>query len=943
MSANKISRHYQFSLRPIAAAVSTALVAPATAIAQDEDTMPAQLEEVLVTATKFETNLQKVPSSVQAIPEAMLKEIGALNAEDYARFIPNVSWLNFNTGGNNQVIFRGVHTSTGAFTMTRSSSVYLDEIPITSTAGDSPDIRMLDVNRVEALAGPQGTLFGAAAQSGILRLITNKPDTTRFDASADIELFNGNDSAASHKLTAMINIPLVEDVFAIRIAAQSGKDAGYIDNVLGHTPDTWFGETAAESAANAPPAYMYPDPYIWRCEQGQGDCVWGTNRREWGTLRNDDVAENNWNSAEYLTYRISAKWNMNDNWSATASYSAGDTDSQGNNAYNPFVGDLQTIRHVKNSSRSEWDLSSLVIEGDLGFAQFVSATSFYENQRTYIIDNTLYYKYYTTNYCGDQGAVGATSYTWYYWENPVTGRTVYLPLYCVTPAAGSPSGAVGQIPDMAGFGEGPEWQERWSQEFRLSHQGEKFDWLAGLYYEDSNDSWNSVWMADANTPYQDSISYAYLQACLDGSSVNYTCYGSYSANGQDLVPAADRAAALLTADHYWDSRDDTDWKQQAVFGEVIWHLNEKTNVTFGGRFFENTNKKLYIKYLAGHTGPDGRQAGGFIQPIWIGNDIRQTTKQSEFVPKLSVDYSIDDDKMVYALYTEGYRVGGINRANRRADWSRTLWGQEWDPDRLKNYEVGLKSRWADNTVQLNLTAFYMDWKDFQHEVVDPSGGDCVYPEEEPTCRPGTGAGREDGSTNTQTLPWISIVGNVGDAHNAGVTAELDWVPSDQWRVGANAMWLEAELDSVTSDERAGLEPGQQLPNFPKFQGAAWATYSWPVSFAGAGEMFLRGQASYMGETTTKLVPPQFLAANPPFTNSSYTVADLRLGLISSDGDWEINLFVNNVTDERAQVNQDNAAGEWAWGRSGQYEHSHNVYTVRPREYGIRVFARFGGD
>jgi outer membrane receptor protein involved in Fe transport len=157
------------------------------------------------------------------------------------------------------------------------------------------------------------------------------------------------------------------------------------------------------------------------------------------------------------------------------------------------------------------------------------------------------------------------------------------------------------------------------------------------------------------------------------------------------------------------------------------------------------------------------------------------------------------------------------------------------------------------------------------------------------------------------------------------------------------MWLEAELDSVTSDERAGLEPGQQLPNFPKFQGAAWATYSWPVSFAGAGEMFLRGQASYMGETTTKLVPPQFLAANPPFTNSSYTVADLRLGLISSDGDWEINLFVNNVTDERAQVNQDNAAGEWAWGRSGQYEHSHNVYTVRPREYGIRVFARFGGD
>ncbi len=936
MSANKISPNFQFSLRPIAAAVSTALVAPATAIAQEEDSAP-QLEEVLVTATKFETDLQKVPSSVQAIPEAMLREIGALNAEDYARFIPNVNWLNFNTGGNNQVIFRGVHTSTGAFTMTRSSSVYLDEIPITSTSGDSADVRMLDVNRVESLAGPQGTLFGAAAQSGVLRLITNKPDATKFDASADVEFFNGSNSAISHKLTAMINIPLVEDVFAIRVAAQSGKDAGYIDNILGHTPDTWFGQTAAESAAGAPPAYMYPDPYIWRCEQGQGDCVWGTNRLEWGNLRNDDVAEDDWNSAEYLTYRISAQWNINEDWTATAAYSYGDTDSQGNNAYNPFVGDLQTIRHVKNTSRSEWDLSSLTIEGDLGFAQFVSATSFYENQRTYIIDNTLYYKYYTTNYCGDQGAAGETRYTWYYWENPVNGRTVYLPLYCVTPAAGSPSGAVGQIPDMAGYGAGPEWQERFSQEIRLSHQGENFDWLAGLYYEDSNDSWNSLWMADAHTPYQESLSYAYMQACLNGTSVNYTCYGSYSANGQDLVPAAERAAALATADHYWDSRDDTDWKQKAVFGEVIWHMNDKTNVTFGGRYFKNKNTKQYIKYLAGHTGSDGRQAGGFIQPIWIGNETPQSTSQSEFVPKLSIDYHIDDEKMVYALYTEGYRVGGINRANRRADWSRTLWGQEWDPDLLKNYEVGLKSRWANNSVQLNLTAFYMDWQDFQHEVVDPSGGTCIdindaqIPGDDQTCSSG------------QSLPWISIVGNVGDAHNMGATMEVDWVPSDEWRVGANAMWLEAELDSVTSDERAGLEPGQQLPNFPKFQGAAWATYTWPVDFAGGGEMFLRGQASYMGETTTKLVPPQFLAGNPPFTNSAYTVADIRIGLISSDGGWEINLFVNNVTDERAQVNQDNAAGEWAWGRSGEYEHSHNVYTVRPREYGIRFYHRFGAN
>jgi iron complex outermembrane receptor protein len=929
-----MSHTNQYSISPIAAAVSAALVTPGAALAQDEGASDDALDNIIVTATKREQNLQEIPASIHALPEAMLREIGALNTEDYVRFMPSVNWINFNTGGNNFIVFRGVNTTSSGFTGTQSSSVYLDETPLTATDGTQPDIRMMDIARTEALSGPQGTLFGAAAQAGTLRVITNKPDTSQYEASADVMFRNGSDSDVSHSVTGMINIPLVEDVFAIRIAAQSAEDGGYIDNVLGHTPDTWFGETAAESAAAAPPAYMYPDPYIWRCEQGQGDCVWGTHRLEWGNLRNDDVAEENWNSAEFTALRVQARWEINDNWAVTAAYHYGYTESQGSSAYNPFVGDLQTIGFVKNYSESDWDMSALTIEADLGFAQFVSATSFYENQRTYKIDNTLYYKYYTTNYCGDQGAVGSTAYTWYYWENPVTDRAVYLPLYCVTPAAGSPSGDVTQIPDMAGVGEGPEWQERFTQEFRLSHQGENFDWLAGLYYEDSNDSWNSVWMKDANTPYQESLSYAFLSACSEGTVANYLCYGDYSPNGIDKADPAEVAAALLTADHYWDSRDDTDWETKAVFGEVTWHATDDLDVTVGGRWFDTSNDKLYIKYLAGHTGADGRNYGGFVQPIWQGNDIRQSTSHSEFVPKISVSYTLDDNKMVYGLYTEGYRVGGINRANRRADWDRTLWGQVWDPDKLKNYELGLRSRFANNTVQLNLTGFYMDWEDFQHEVVDPSGGTCIdindaqIPGDDQTC------------TSGDSLPWISIVGNVGDAHTTGLTAELDWVPADGWYVGANAQWLEAEIDSTTSDERAGIEPGQKLPNVPEFQGALWATYSWPVNFVPGGEMFVRGQMSYTGETHTLLVPAPLTSGNPSFTNDAYTLADLRFGLISDNGAWEIDVFVNNVTDERAQIQQGSTFA-YPWGRSGEYEHAHSVYTVRPREYGMRVIARWG--
>ena len=928
-----MSHTNQYSISPIAAAVSAALATPAAALAQEEGERDA-LEEIIVTATKREANLQRIPASVQAIPEAMLREMGALNTQDYVRFMPSVNWITTNAG-NNQIIFRGIHTSTGAFTMTRSSSIYLDEIPITSTAGDSPDVRMMDVARVEALSGPQGTLFGAAAQSGILRIITNQPDTSQFEASADVQFSTGETSDPSHSITGVFNLPLVEDKFAIRIAAQASEDGGYVDNVLGHTPDTWFGVTNVESAAADASG----------CSSGFGQQFrsWGCDRLEWGSRLNNDVAEENWNSAEHTNLRISARWEITDAVAATLAYNYGRADSQGQSTYNPFVGDLQTIGFVKNQSEAEWEMASLTIDADLGFAQFVSATSFYENQRTYVGDNTLYYHYYMARYyCTDQGPGDPAVY--YFWHNTDSDRTIYSPRYCSIFPTKNPSGAIDQLPDFAGIGEGPEWQDRFTQEFRLSHQGETFDWLAGLYYEESNDSWNSVWMASADVPFQDSMAYAAIRDCHEGGTTfHWGCFGS---NGVLNADQAVVAASLVTADHLWDSRDDTDWENKAVFGELTWHATAELNVTIGGRWFENTNDKLYTKWILGNTASNDRHIGGYLQPLWAGDpsEVQSAPKLSEFVPKLSVSYTLSEDKMVYGLYTEGFRNGGTNRAGRNVMWERTFWGQVWEPDKLKNYEIGLKSRWADNTVQLNLTYFYMDWEDFQHEVVDPSGTTCVFPVEEPTCKPPPGTTRPDGTFDSQALPWLSIVGNVGDAHSTGVIAELDWVPADGWQIGGNVQWLEREIDSVPSiefEEEANLRPGQELPNSPSIQGAVWGTYTWPVQFIPGAEMFIRAQYSYTGDSLSKMEPEGLDTANPQFTNPSYSIADLRFGLLSGDGGWQLDLFVNNVTDERAQVNVSNSTGEWAWGRTGEYEHATNVVTVRPREYGLRFFARWG--
>ena len=168
-----------YPLRPLAAAISAVVGtgAPVAVLAQSA-TNDGVIEEIIVTATKTEQNLQDIPTSIQAIPESMLKSMGALNTEDYTGFLPSVNWINYNSGGSNYVIFRGVNTTSSGFTGTQSSSIYLDEIPLTATDGTQPDLRMMDVSRVEALSGPQGTLFGAAAQAGTLRIITNKPDVS---------------------------------------------------------------------------------------------------------------------------------------------------------------------------------------------------------------------------------------------------------------------------------------------------------------------------------------------------------------------------------------------------------------------------------------------------------------------------------------------------------------------------------------------------------------------------------------------------------------------------------------------------------------------------------------------------------------------------------------------------------------------------------------------
>ena len=873
-----MSRKNQFPLHPLAAAISAAVAAPPVAVMAQEsepEDRAAQdsVETVIVTARKRSEDIQDIPASVQALSEDTLKELGALNTDDYARMIPSMTWLDFSAAGSNYITFRGITTGTDNFIAQASASVYLDEVSITQT-GSQPNVRMMDINRVEALQGPQGTLYGAAAQAGTLRIHTNQPDLSSLDGSIDTSLRAGGESAMSHSVTGVVNIPIVEDVFAIRIAVQKAEDGGFIDNVLGHTPDGWYGYSVSSS-----------------------------ERAEWGTLDNSDVVEDDWNSVEFLAARVQARWQINDSWSATFSYNHADNEAQGANDYNPFVGDLETIAFNKNYRRDNWNLFSLTLDADLGFAQFVSATSFFDREYDYSLDGTVYFKYYHAWGCEKRSD---TSYYYWLWVEPNSGLAVYYPQYCIMPAA--MSGDPYQQGDYLGVIEGPSWNDKFAQELRLAHQGDTFDWLLGFYYEESSDNWDSVWMKSTTGDYQDTLSLQYFQDRYNQSFTN--------------------------AEYAFLSTDRTEWRQMAAYGEVIFHLTDEMHLTVGGRYFSTENDKQYLKYHAARTGANGRQIGGALQPIsqpGTGGFAVAHSEISEFVPKVTLSYAFDDEKMVYATYTEGFRTGGTNRNNGRADWSRTFFPQTFEPDVVANNEVGIRTRWADGTLQINASAFYMDWQDFQIEVVDPSGQSCT-------------AEVPDICGN----PWLKVVGNVGDAHTSGYIVDVAWVPAEGWDLGVNAQWLEAQSDEeiilnarLNSDgePREVVTKGLDLPNTPDLQVAAWGSYTWETSLVPGGQITLSGSYSYRGESRNRFIPQPETSANPSFTNEAYHWLGGRLALWAPENDWQVDVFVNNLTDERADYWHGTGNFEWQFSHSSDYEHYHRVWTNRPREFGIR-FAKW---
>jgi iron complex outermembrane receptor protein len=742
------------------------------------------IETITVTSRKRVENIQDTPLSITALGATKLDELGIENFDDYALMLPSLSYQSAGPGLS-QVYMRGASDggSGNASGSQPSVAIYLDEQPVTAI-GRNLDLHIYDIERVEALAGPQSTLFGASSQSGTIRIITNKPQVDTFEGGVDVSYGTTNSGDPSHSLEGFVNLP-VSDNAAIRLVAWTKKDGGYIDNIAGTRTYGLFTDGGNFSTVEE---------------------------------NNDDLIKENFNELTNSGARVALKVNLNDDWTATASYLTQKQETEGvwfQDSENPSgeVGDLEVQRYFPDSMDDEFSQAALTIEGDFGSSSLVYAGSFMDRDVQYFNDYSDYADYFSTSWIQYYGCE-------YY-------GTADVDVDCSS---------------MAIFYNDDNQYKRNTHELRLqSTDNDPLQYIVGLYYEDASHDYRQEWIMDG------------------------------MAQGADFRQFGVPNLWYLTDQKRAD-------KQSALFGEVSYAFTDQLTTTLGARWFENESN------LVGVSGY-GAIAPGF--PI-INVDSKDEDSDSIF--KFNLTYKIDDKKMVYLTWSEGYRPGGINRDET------DLVARIYKSDFVTNTELGWKTMWLDNNLRWNGAVYHMQWDDMQFTRYDSSYGSPV-----------------------------GLTVNASEAKIVGIESDITYLLTPDWTVTAAFNFNQAEL---AADLLVGsnLSPdGTALPNVPDFKGNLTSRYNVVI---GGYNSFAQIVYSYVGETYSDIYKYKTSDVNLDLrdVNNSYSIVNLSAG-IDMDG-WGVNMYVDNLTDERAQLSRGGAS------------YDSTVTVNRPRNVGIRFHMLF---
>lgn len=772
---------------PVSEEVQAAEEQTAKAAAEDKSVM---LDTVKVTAQSREQELKDVPISVSVLDATMINNLQATNLSDLDSFVPGLE-VSTTSPTQPRYAIRGIGTSDFGVGTDSAVGVYIDGIYAARSGGAM--LAFNDVERIEVLKGPQGTLFGRNTSAGAISIITNRPNQ---ENEGELDLRLGNNGLTY--IYGLYNLPVTESS-AVRIS--------YVSN----ESDGWLEDAATGEELN--PESNWASKVAWRTNFDNGTVL----DFSWDHEVVDQLARPAIGVVPML-FGPDTWWTP-----PTPASDYSDTYLDPNTA--PVYNDV-----VNNNEKRTFDALTLQLYHSYEWASVTYSAS---------------YRSFDTSNRQDEDGTNHTN-TYLDTENIESNSSFY-------------------------------------QELKFNGYAGSVDWVAGISYstEDAEQTSDVNAFTDSiNTLYSNTIGFPLfytMEAALNGAFAGYGLPG---------VPST----TVLGLPWTESMHNQGEFSSAAVFGDAIWHVNDKLNLTFGIRY---TKDKKEFSWLTNGRVADQLDATlGFLTSIgWLqgyyqildtidpalktlytsdvifrqfsalnGTTVTQKNSWSDVSPRFVADYKINDDIMIWGSYTNGYKAGGYNSVEINS---------VFENEDVDNFEIGTKIVWPDYRLSMNTSLFYYVYNDKQSIRLDTS--------------------------NPNEVPQYLV--NTSDEEAFGWDLQMNWQATEGLALQFSSQYIDQSYKNYTTPE--GIDVSGQPTGLPLWSLAAGGSYTWLFKDASAlefGLMYSFRDGSRCNDSSqsdgTCQVSPNFE------TGEDQNRVDMRLQWSSPEDSWNVTAYVQNAFDEQ---------------------------------------------
>jgi iron complex outermembrane recepter protein len=839
------------------------------------------IQEITVTAQRRTENMQDVPISIQALTSETLTQLNVQTFEDFVKYLPNVT--SASTGpGQGAVYMRGLSTTlpgvqgSGGIGSFPNVAIYLDD-QSGALPGRNLDIYAADLERIEVLEGPQGTLFGSGAQAGVLRYITNKPkiDVTEGNVTGAYETTaHGTNSANA---TAVLNLPLVPDTLAVRGVIYSDSRGGYINNVPGvfSRENTDIGIHYANYPVGCVKNTISTGVFYGTCQVPPGSA----------SISNSSLAANDFNPVTYTGARFSALYKINEDWNVLLTQSYQNMRSQGvfyempqsSGVTNPEpLPPLSVQNYEPAYNNDQFENTALTVTGKIGDLKVV------------------YTGGYLVRHIEQQG-----DYTAY-------ARGVYADYYQCYGGTGNTPGTTGHCYAPNGYWHDKETNDHDSQELRVSTPDNwRLRGILGAFWEEYIIHENIDWF------------YKSLPPCTAAANVNCLTDVGPGAGTQVNNPSI-----RPDNESYFDDIIRT-YRQQALFTSVDFDIIPKVlTITGGTRYYRINATEVGFSGSSFGCFEDGPPPCTGNQPPPYGtepagddfsnNETREGLNRtySGFKSRGNITGHVTEDVLLYYTWSQGFRPGGFNRGTttRTPPGTNYTYAEPelYNPDTLVNNEIGWKTQWFDHRLELNGAVYQEDWKNTQIELFEPCCfGNLSFVTNGPNYRVR--------GTELQAVARVT--------HGLTLTGgmALNWSSL----ISAPPLYATNGKPITTIVNPFGA-PGSPLAQSPPFQGNLRARYDFAVDeYKAFWQLGVTHQAHSYSSTTSIPAPdePGYRYYEPGFWTY-----DASAG-VSRDA-WTATLYGENLSNTQGDLYEN----------ANQFVDAKTIF--RPRTIGVRLGYKF---